>query len=70
MSGGGELTVGPTFEQRLNAIDWGNYRMAYGPAVKLPDQLRRLVGPDRKVAMDATHDLWCGLCHQPRVKFT
>src|SRR5205823_2156421 len=32
--------------------------------VKVPDQLRRLAGPDRKAALDATHDLWCGLCHQ------
>jgi len=56
--------VGPTFEQRLSAIAWGDYHTAYGPAVKVPDQLRRLAGSDRKAAMDATHDLWCGLCHQ------
>jgi hypothetical protein len=32
--------------------------------VKVPDQLRRLAGHDRKAALAATHDLWCGLCHQ------
>ena len=54
----------PTFDERLNAIAWADFHTAYGPAVKVPDQLRRLAGPDRKAALDATHDLWCGLCHQ------
>ena len=56
--------MSPTFEQRLNSIAWGDYHTAYGPAVNVPDQLRRLAGPDRKAALDATHGLWCGLCHQ------
>jgi hypothetical protein len=56
--------VGPTFEQRLNSIAWGDFGTAYGSAVTVPDQLRRLIGLDRKAAMDATHDLWCSLCHQ------
>ncbi len=54
----------PTFDERLNAIAWGDFCTAYVPAVKVPDQLRRLAGPDRKVALAATHELWCGLCHQ------
>ena len=56
--------MGSMFEQRLNAIAWGDFGTAYGPAVNVPDQLRRLAGPDRKAALAATHDLWCGLCHQ------
>jgi hypothetical protein len=56
--------VTPTFDERLNAIAWGDFHTAYGPAVKVPGQLRRLAGPDRKAALDATHELWCGLCHQ------
>src|SRR5690242_17286675 len=61
---GRRRTVGATFEQRLGAIAWGDFGTAYGPAVTVPDQLRRLAGLDRKAAMDSTHDLWCGLCHQ------
>jgi hypothetical protein len=56
--------VGATFAERLDAITWGNFGTAYGPAIKVPDQLQRLAGPDRKAALDATHELWCGLCHQ------
>jgi hypothetical protein len=61
---GGALPVGPTFDERLDAINWSEFGTAYGPAVKVPDQLRRLAGSDRKAALEATHELWCGLCHQ------
>ena len=54
----------PTFEDRVNSIAWGNFGTAYGPAMKVPDQLQRLGGPDRKAALEASHQLWCGLCHQ------
>jgi hypothetical protein len=54
----------PAFGERLDAIPWADFGTAYGPAEKVPDQLRRLAGPDRKVALDASHELWCGLCHQ------
>ena len=30
------------FEQRLDAIAWGSFGTAYGPAVKVPDQLGRI----------------------------
>jgi hypothetical protein len=56
--------VGEMFGERIDLIPWGNFGTAYGPAVKVPHQLRRLAGPDRKAALDASHDLWCGLCHQ------
>lgn len=54
----------PTFEQRLDAIDWATFGTAYGPAVAVPDQLRRLAGSNRAAAFAASNDLWCGLCHQ------
>lgn len=45
-------------------IDWSQYRTAYGPASDVPEQLRRLEGQDEELALQATHDLWCSLCHQ------
>lgn len=30
----------------------------------VPNQLLRLAGSDRIEAFAASHDLWCGLCHQ------
>ena len=33
-------------------------------ATKVPDQLRRLLATDREVALEASHELWSGLCHQ------
>jgi hypothetical protein len=56
--------VEPTFEERLRAVAWSDYWTAYGPAIKVPDQLRRLVGPDPKESLAASSDLWGGLCHQ------
>jgi hypothetical protein len=53
-----------TYEDRLKAINWEKYGTAYGVAIKVPDQLRQLVSTDTKEALDATHELWCGLCHQ------
>ncbi len=52
------------FEAQLEAVDWNRYETAYGVATPVPDQLRRLLSPDREVALQASHDLWCGLCHQ------
>jgi hypothetical protein len=52
------------FDERLNRIDWSAYETAYGPAVNVPKQLARLASPDHSEAMAASHDLWCGLCHQ------
>ena len=52
------------FEQHLNAIPWADFDTAYGPAVDVPGQLKLLAGSDRQAALDATHELWCGLCHQ------
>jgi hypothetical protein len=56
--------VADTLDRRLGSIPWADFGTAYGPAVQVPDQLRRLAGPDEKAALAASHDLWCGLCHQ------
>ena len=50
--------------QRVDEIDWQAYSTAYGRADKVPDQLKRLASDDFATAMSASHDLWCGLCHQ------
>ena len=48
----------------LDLIDWTHYQTAYGVATNVPQQLRRLASTDHADAMAASHDLWCGLCHQ------
>lgn len=35
-----------------------------GYTPKVSTSLFELFSPDKKKSMDATHDLWCGLCHQ------
>ena len=52
------------FEQRLHQINWAAYETAYGQANNIPMELARLAGDDHDAAMDASHQLWCGLCHQ------
>lgn len=52
------------FERRLHAIDWREYETAYGSAEKVPRLLMELRFGDRQAAFDASHELWCGLCHQ------
>jgi hypothetical protein len=61
--GKGGRPVGPRLDERLDAIAWGHFDTAYGSAVRVPDQLRRLAGPDEKASLAASHELWCGLCH-------
>jgi hypothetical protein len=53
-----------TFAIRVKEIDWTAYHTAYGRADRVADQLSLLASPDRAKALQATHDLWCGLCHQ------
>lgn len=52
------------FTERLAAVDWSSFDTAYGPATNVSDQLLRLSSPDKSIARQASHDLWCGLCHQ------
>lgn len=58
------FSVATGLDERLSAVQWADYGTAYGPAVRVPDQLRRLASPDEPTALAASHDLWCGLCHQ------
>jgi predicted RNase H-like HicB family nuclease len=51
-------------ETRLNSIDWTQFETAYGAATRVPEFIRQLWSSDEKVAFEATHQLWCGLCHQ------
>src|SRR4051794_22817082 len=54
----------PTFAKRVAAVDWTAFRTAYGRADDVPGQLIRLASPDKSTALQASHELWCGLCHQ------
>ena len=51
-------------DKRLAETDWPRYETAYGGAGTVPDALRALFSGDKEKALSATHDLWCGLCHQ------
>ena len=52
------------FFDRVASVRWSNYQTAYGNAAVVASELRRLASPDHDTAIAATHDLWCGLCHQ------
>jgi hypothetical protein len=56
--------VALAFSERLKMIPWADFETAYGLAVSVPDQLRRLADADERTALAASHGLWCGLCHQ------
>ena len=51
-------------KEDIDLIEWSKYETAYGIANKVPDQLKKLYSSNRKEQLNATHDLWCGLCHQ------
>ena len=48
----------------ISKTDWQTYSTAYGTASNVPDLLHNLAGADAKIAKTASHELWCGLCHQ------
>jgi hypothetical protein len=54
----------PAFAERIAAVDWPAFHTAYGRADDVPNQLLRLASPDKATALKASHELWCGLCHQ------
>ena len=54
----------PDFLKRIAAVNWREYETAYGDATPVEHQLSNLISSDHRAAMSATHDLWCGLCHQ------
>ena len=53
-----------TLRQELKRVDWSRVETAYGVATSVPSQLERLYSHDHADAMLASHELWCGLCHQ------
>ncbi|XZF15507.1 hypothetical protein ACTHGU_05180 [Chitinophagaceae bacterium MMS25-I14] len=49
----------------IDSINWTSFSTAYGTAEKtIPFYLKNLFCVDDKIAMNATHQLWCSLCHQ------
>ena len=51
--------------KQIDDIDWGNFETAYGTAEKtIPPYLKNIYCEDAKIALEATHQLWCSLCHQ------
>jgi hypothetical protein len=52
------------FADRIAAVEWTAFHTAYGRADDVPNQLLRLASPDKAMALKASHELWCGLCHQ------
>ena len=53
-----------SLQQQLQKIDWSRFETAYADATVVPSQLIRLFFSEHDDAMDAAHELWCGLCHQ------
>lgn len=45
-------------------VNWAEYQTAYGRAEEVGSQLLALNSAEHDTAMRASHDLWCGLCHQ------
>lgn len=56
--------IAPDYLDRLQFVDWEEYRTAYGTAALVPDQLRRLASEDQSVAFAASIELSDSLCHQ------
>lgn len=52
------------YKERLRQVKWSDYHTAYGVAHDVEDQLINLASENNEKAMDASHELWCGLCHQ------
>lgn len=50
--------------QELQEVDWSRFETAYGIATNVPGSFDRLFSADQADAMEASHELWCGLCHQ------
>jgi hypothetical protein len=50
---------------KIEEVNWIDFGTAYGNAGNtIPYYLKNLYCADTKIAMDATHQLWCSLCHQ------
>lgn len=55
--------VALSWEARVRAVQWSEWETAYGRADDVAEQLVALRS-DLPTALEATHNLWCGLCHQ------
>ena len=53
-----------TLRRELGAISWEDFFTAYGTASDVPSYIERLFSSDFSIAKPASHQLWCGLCHQ------
>lgn len=51
-------------EAAISAVPWERYETAYGSAAGVGELLRKLFFGEPAAAMEASHQLWCGLCHQ------
>ena len=56
--------MAPEYEERVKAIDWASQESAYGSARDVGRWLIDLQSPDWETAFQASHMLWCSLCHQ------
>ena len=51
--------------EKIDNINWVDYETAYGNAeMTIPFYLKNLFCSDNGIALEATHQLWCSLCHQ------
>lgn len=49
----------------IDQVDWSGVGTAYGDAENtVPLYLKNLFCTDESIALGATHQLWCSLCHQ------
>jgi hypothetical protein len=49
----------------VNKIDWSQFGTAYGNAKDtISYYLKNIFCPNKRIALDATHQLWCSICHQ------
>ncbi len=49
----------------IENVEWISFKSAYGNANPyIPTALKKLFSNDYESALEATHELWCGLCHQ------
>jgi hypothetical protein len=51
-------------QQELQKVNWSSFQTAYGVALDVPEKIMQLFSSDHAKAMHASHELWCGLCHQ------
>jgi hypothetical protein len=57
--------IDKSLRDEIRQIDWEKYETAYGNAEKtIPKYLINLFSSNSKKSMQASHDLWCSLCHQ------